>query len=469
MIKRYLSNRKTLIFLIVLGILVVLWQIPAVLRTLPSRYAAAYLPDSMQQLAAREHVELLPTAEISIDPNELIDNYETSTNKVQKSNDELASYLSSEVIQIDEEAESESPPPILESPENGSSNAPVRPKSTASPQTSTPAPTKIPLPANARLEKFRHQFQTWNNCGPATLAMGLSYFDLFLSQEQTASVLKPDPEDRNVSPTEMVDYVNNNSDLGAISRANGSLATLLRFIAEGYPVIVELGLDPPGEYRWMDWYGHYLLVVAYDLADESIWVYDSWFGTSEIPGENADQAGRQISFEDLDRYWNQFNRTYIVIFEEDERSEIEEIIGENIDDAAMWQGSLENTKEALRTDPQDEYLWFNLGTVYNALGNYERAAGAFDQARAIGLPWRMLWYQFGPYEAYYQVGRYGDVVLLADVTLQNRPYFEEAYYYKGLALKALGDQDGAKSNFEKANRFNPGYRQAQIALEAFDS
>jgi tetratricopeptide (TPR) repeat protein len=90
---------------------------------------------------------------------------------------------------------------------------------------------------------------------------------------------------------------------------------------------------------------------------------------------------------------------------------------------------------------------------------------AFDQARAIGLPWRMLWYQFGPYEAYFQVGRYEDIVLLADVTLKDRPYFEESYYYKGLALQALGRLDEARSNLERAIAFNPRFTPAATALE----
>ncbi len=86
------------------------------------------------------------------------------------------------------------------------------------------------------------------------------------------------------------------------------------------------------------------------------------------------------------------------------------------------------------------------------VGQYDNAALAYDQARAIGLPWRMLWYQFGPYEAYYQAGRYDDVVLLADVTLTDRPYFEESYYYKGLALAALGDEAGAAENLSQVGR-----------------
>jgi len=51
-----------------------------------------------------------------------------------------------------------------------------------------------------------------------------------------------------------------------------------RLVAAGFPVMIELGIEPPGEYRWLGWYGHYLLVVAYGDALQQFWVYDSWFG-----------------------------------------------------------------------------------------------------------------------------------------------------------------------------------------------
>jgi tetratricopeptide (TPR) repeat protein len=76
----------------------------------------------------------------------------------------------------------------------------------------------------------------------------------------------------------------------------------------------------------------------------------------------------------------------------------------------------------------------------------------------------MLWYQFGPYEAYYQVGRYDDVILLADVTLMDRPYFEESYYYRGLAKAALGEISQATSDLERAVKRNPNYAPAVEAL-----
>ena len=135
----------------------------------------------------------------------------------------------------------------------------------------------------------------------------------------------------------------------------------------------------------------------------------------------------------------------------------------------MWENALTTGRALVTADPENAYLWFNLGTVYNALGEYERAATAFDQARNIGLPWRMLWYQFGPYEAYYQVGRYEDIILLTDITLQNRPYFEESFYYKALAQMALGQTDDARQNLQRAVNFNPNYQPAQAALSRLTS
>ena len=63
------------------------------------------------------------------------------------------------------------------------------------------------------------------------------------------------------------------------------------------------------------------------------------------------------------------------------------------------------------------FAWFNKGSNHNVLGEYTEAAFAYDFAftlyRELPValrPWRMMWYQSGPYEAYYQTGRYEDVI-----------------------------------------------------------
>ena len=77
-------------------------------------------------------------------------------------------------------------------------------------------------------------------------------------------------------------------------------------------------------------------------------------------------------------------------------------------------------------------------------------------------PWRMLWYQTGPYKAYYYTGRYNDVITLATNALANmaEPVLEESYYWRGLAREALGI-DGYISDFRRTielnSNFTPGY------------
>ncbi len=450
-------NRRRLFFIFFLSLLLGMLLLPTILRAIPSRYVAR-LPEPLQRLGAPEvQASILPTVVVDIDAGILLGTAPGSSNQ----NEEKV-----ESTQVDPPA-TPTPPQISDRAlENSAMQIPsptLQPSPTMMP-TATPSP--IPIPSAFRLEGFRHIFQTWNNCGPATLAMTLSYFDMGLTQDQTAAVLKPNPEDRNVSPYEMVDYVENETPYHAINRVNGDIDTIRRLVANEIPVILEIGIDPPGEFRWLGWYGHYLLVVAYDDSTEQFWVYDSWFGTSEEPLKNAHPNGRILPYDVVDEYWPHFNRNYIAVFLDEQAELVAEIIGAEMDDSLMWQNALSTVRSETAVATENAFLWFNLGTIYNALGQYDQAALAFDQARAIGLPWRMLWYQFGPYEAYYEVGRYEDVILLADLTLKDRPYFEESYYYKGLAQERLGNLADAQDNFEKAVNFNPHFSPAVMALQA---
>lgn len=123
----------------------------------------------------------------------------------------------------------------------------------------------------------------------------------------------------------------------------------------------------------------------------------------------------------------------------------------------------------IEANPQNAFAYFNLGTSLNGLGQYKQAAAAFDQARVLKLPWRMMWYQFGAYRAYYETKRYDEILALADATLRSAENLEESHYYRGLALQALGQDAEARAAFESALRFNKNFRLAQEALAAWGS
>lgn len=445
-----------LISLVLIAGLLFAWQLPNLLKALPSRYVAR-LPQPVQTMGARYQGELLPTAATTMAFGDLIDE------------DPISSATAERI------PATPTPPPTTAAnvgtvTDQTSTDARVSAASTATATaetTPTPVPT-APIPVSHTLSGIEHRIQTWNNCGPATLSMTLSYFELHQTQTQIADAIKPDPEDRNVTPGEMVAYVNGSTNLHAINRINGDLSTIRRLLSEDVPVIVEYGLQPENEYRWLEWMGHYLLITSYDDNLEQVRVYDSWPRTGEIPDENFVFEPLVLDYEVLDRNWRAFNRAYIAVYTPDQADTVAEIIGEDMDEATMWQNALATVQSELRDEPDDPFLWFNLGTILNAREDYERAAAAFDQARAIGLPWRMLWYQFGPYEAYYQTGRYEEVVMLTEITLRDRPYFEESYYYQALAQIELGQLQDARDNLQKAVDFNPNFAPAKTALEALE-
>ena len=79
--------------------------------------------------------------------------------------------------------------------------------------------------------------------------------------------------------------------------------------------------------------------------------------------------------------------------------------------------------------------------------DYTRAAAAYDAAFANYAqipektrPWRMMWYQTGPYFAYYYTGRYQDVINLATQTLDamSEPILEESFYWRARASFSSG-------------------------------
>jgi tetratricopeptide (TPR) repeat protein len=314
-------------------------------------------------------------------------------------------------------------------------------------------------PAAARLDGIRYVLQGWNNCGPATITMGLSYFGWEGSQEFAASLLKPDDEDKNVTPREMVGFVNEQSNVRAVTRVGGNLELLKALLAEGFPVLISIGFMPEG----YDWLGHYRLLVAYDDNQGAFFAYDSYLGTGET------QEGIVVPYTEAETIWRQFNRTFIVLYSPDEEARVAALLGDLAVPSAAAEIALETARTEARMNPVDGYAWFNMGTALVALERYEEAAVAYDQALQAGLPWRMLWYQFGPYEAYLQVGRLDDVLALGQANLTNGGgYVEETFYWMGRAYAALGRFEEAAEAFQNALKLNPRYTEAQTALAALD-
>jgi tetratricopeptide (TPR) repeat protein len=208
--------------------------------------------------------------------------------------------------------------------------------------------------------------------------------------------------------------------------------------------------------------GHYRLVNGYDDAAGEWILHDSYVSDGIDPQQPY--PGIRIPYDELARLWRVFNGTHVIVYDAQRAPIVQEIIGPDMDDATMWQRALEQAQADAQQAPGDAFAWFNLGSSLVALGRHGEAAMAFDQARVIGLPWRMLWYQFGPFQAYFESGRYDELIALADATIATAGNIEETFYWKGKGLQAKGDLEAARQNFQRAVELNSNYPAAQQAL-----
>lgn len=323
---------------------------------------------------------------------------------------------------------------------------------TAIPPTAVP-PTAVPVayaPVQAamQLQGIRHEYQGWNNCGPATLGMQLSFFGRPDTQAVTAPALKPDSDDKNVNPDEMAHYAQSVG-LGSQVVVGMDTETLKLLISNNFPVIVESWFIPEPN----DEMGHYLLAKGYDA--DKIYFYDSYHG----PDVNE-------SWAEFDHLWKVFNRTAVVVWPAERQEVAQAILGERTDPQRMYSLAMESARREIEADSKDKFAWFNLGSSLAGLGEYEYAAQAFDTARGMSLPWRMLWYQFDLYRSYYETGRYQELVDLTSSTLHGVDNLEENHYWRGRAYAALGNNDEARADFQRALKFNRNYTAAQDALNA---
>lgn len=322
----------------------------------------------------------------------------------------------------------------------------------------TPTPTLLPtpLPKSITLAAPKWEKQDANNCGPASLALYLRHYGWEGDQFTISEIIKPFREDRNVNVDELVYYVRNKAGwLNIEFRVGGDLETLKKLLAAGLPVMIEEGtlLDQPYWPNDDRWAAHYLLLTAYD---DNLGVFtgqDTYYG-----------ADKKIAYQDLDKAWQTFNRVYIMVYPPEQEDVIKSILGEHWDVDYNRQQALLVAQEETQSDPQNPYPWFNLGTNLVYFERYREASEAFDQARNLGLPQRMLRYQFGPFIAYFHTGQLDDLGALVDYALKITRNSEEVFLWRGWMFYRQGKTNQAIEEFRRALEANPFYEDARYAL-----
>ena len=189
------------------------------------------------------------------------------------------------------------------------------------------------------------------------------------------------------------------------------------------------------------------------------------FAGAYVTQDSYTGPNQSLPYDEVSEHWKVFNRVYVVIVDVGREQELRSLLGDQGPEQEQARRALQLALTEIEADREDRYAWFNAGTNYVGLGRLEEAAEAYDRARVLKLPYRLLWYQFGPFEAYLGTSRYQDVIDLANANLRAADNLEESYYYRALARRALGDRDGAREDLERALRLNPLFDRAAEALK----
>jgi hypothetical protein len=363
----------------------------------------------------------------------------------------------------------------------------------------TPTITSTPPPVSVILDNvtFIDQMHRWNYCGPANLAMALTYWgwqgepgNLLEVRDEIAATVKPGIDDSsmnfvdrsqtdvNVMPYELVDYVNDHTTLRALWRVGGDIDLFKRLIAAGFPPIAEKGIYqtlPPENTR--QWAGHYSFTTGYDeAAQEFIW-QDSYTPSEAKPYKDQGYNQR-MSYAEYTGFWRAFDYVFIVVYPPEREQELMQVLGPWADEnwAAQHAAEIADQESQSLSGVDQFFALFNKGTSYGMITEYGQAALAYDQAFSLyselpenSRPYRIMWYQTGPYKAYFYTSRYQDVITLANTTLDTifklKRNLEESLYWRAQAEYAIGEVGNAERDIIDAYHYNRNL-QATLALMA---
>lgn len=320
-------------------------------------------------------------------------------------------------------------------------------------QVAGPLPT---IPPRKIMPSDYQVFQTFNNCGPASLSMALSFFGIHKTQAELGQDIRPyqnsagDNDDKSSTLDELA-LEAEKFGLVAYARPHGNIQLLEQLVAQDFPVIIETTL------HLADDIGHYRVVKGYDSAMQMLIQDDSFEGHNLY-----------YSYADINTMWKMYDNAYVVLVPKSKQKIAEQILGKDLDIKTAWREAADVNREALSKNPDDVYARFNLSVALYYLGDYSGSVEEFEKVQSK-LPFRTLWYQIEPIQSYYMLGRYDKVFQITDQILNtgNRA-FSELYLIRGDIYKKQGNKQAAKSEYEKAVFYNVGMKAAKDALASVE-
>ena len=174
----------------------------------------------------------------------------------------------------------------------------------------------------------------------------------------------------------------------------------------------------------------------------------------------------RYSYSQFMEIWRMFDYEYLVLVPAGKDKITRDILGENADISIAWKNAAENSRQELMSNPGDIYARFNLSIALYHTGDFSGSVSEFEKVEKK-LPFRTLWYQIEPIQAYYELGNYSRVFELTNYIFENQNRaFSELYILRGEIYQKQGNLSAAKAEFEKAVFYNKNLKSAQDMLQS---
>lgn len=150
--------------------------------------------------------------------------------------------------------------------------------------------------ASASLGPLINIPQTWNNCGPASIAEVLAYWGISRTQGQAQAVLRVDGPGAGMTPYGVPSYARSLG-LRTLSGVGGTAALVKALVARGLPVIVHQVVS------LSDQVGHWRPIEAYDDAGAVFVASDPYLGPNH-----------GIGYAEFAQIWAERGNAFVVLY-----------------------------------------------------------------------------------------------------------------------------------------------------------
>lgn len=206
------------------------------------------------------------------------------------------------------------------------------------------------LATSANLGPLINIPQTWNNCGPASIAEVLAYWGIARTQEQARLALRVDGTAVGMTPYGIPSYARGLG-LRALMGVGGSEALVKGLIAGGFPVIVHqlVSLSDP--------VGHWRPIQAFDDRQGIFVASDPYLGPDH-----------PIGYDDFASMWSQRGYAFVVLYPPARQARLSAILtASHWDRGAAYRRDLALLR-AYQLDPSPAAAPASTSGAYRSLG-----------------------------------------------------------------------------------------------------